>query len=127
MQPVLFEVAGLSVMSYGVSKALAALVGGWLLAREFRRVGWNPDHAWNLVLAGAVFGFLGGKLYYLAEHAGALSLHHFGASGFTWYGGLIAGALAVAVLARRYELPLPRLTALFVAPLSAAYGIGRIG
>lgn len=127
MLPVLFEIAGLPVTSYGVSKALAALVAGWLLSREFRRVGWDPDRAWSLAAAGLLFGFAGGKLYYLAENLGSLTPHAFGPSGFTWYGGLLAGTAAVAVLGRRSGLPLGRLAGLAVAPLSVAYGVGRIG
>lgn len=127
MRPVLFEIFGLPVNSYGVSKALAALAAGYLLAREFRRLGWDPDQAWSLVLAATVLGFVGGKLYYLAENIGSLSPHDFGPSGFTWYGGLVAGVLTVAVMGRRYRLPLGPLAGVAVAPLSLAYAIGRIG
>jgi phosphatidylglycerol:prolipoprotein diacylglycerol transferase len=127
VRPVLFEVFGFPINSYGVSKAAAALVAGYLLAREFRRLGWNPDRAWSIVVTATVVGFVGGKLYYLAEHVGALSLHSFGSSGFTWYGGLIAGVLTVVVMARRDGLPLGQLAGISAAPLSFAYGIGRIG
>ncbi len=75
MRPVLFEIFGLSINSYGVSKALAALVAGYLLAREFRRLGWDPDRAWNIVMVATVLGFAGGKLYYLAERASDLTPH----------------------------------------------------
>ncbi len=61
MRPVLFEVFGFPVNSYGVSKAAAALVAGYLLAREFRRLGWNPDRAWSIVLTATVVGFVGGN------------------------------------------------------------------
>ncbi len=88
MRPILFEVFGLPIHSYGVSKAAAALVAGHLLAREFRRLGWEADRAWTIVVAATVVGFAGGKLYFLAEHVGNLSAHSFGSSGFTWYGGL---------------------------------------
>ena len=127
MRPVLFEVLGFPINSYGVSKAAAALVAGYLLAREFRRLGWNPDRAWTIAITATFVGFLGGKLYYLAEHVGSLSPHSFGSSGFTWYGGLIAGVLTVVLMARRYELPLGQLAGIAAAPLSLAYGLGRIG
>lgn len=127
MQPVLFELFGFPINSYGVSKAAAAIAAAWLLAREFRRLGWDPDHAWNLVLAATVLGFVGGKLYYLAENLGHLTPHHFGSSGFTWYGGLIAGTLTVTFMAKRYRLPPGQLAGVAAAPLSLAYGIGRIG
>ncbi len=127
MKPVLFSVLGFDVTSYGVSKALAALVAGWLLARELRRVGRNPDLAYTLTVTALVAGFVGAKLYYLAEHLGELTVHDFGGMGFTWYGGLIGGALAVAFVARRNGLPLGLTAGLIAAPLSVAYGIGRLG
>jgi phosphatidylglycerol:prolipoprotein diacylglycerol transferase len=83
VRPILFEVFGLPIHSYGVSKAAAALVAGYLLAREFRRLGWDSDRAWSIVLTATVVGFAGGKLYFLAEQAGNLSAHSFGSSGFT--------------------------------------------
>lgn len=75
MKPVLFELGGVPVSSYGASKALAILAAIWILARELRRVDLSPDLAYPLVLAGAAGGFLGAKLYYLAEHADSLTLH----------------------------------------------------
>lgn len=127
MYPVLFEVFGLPITSYGVSKALAALAAWFLLRREFRRLGWDPDIAINVVVVGMVVGFLGGKLYYLAEHYERLTVHHFGGAGFTWYGGLIAGLAAFVVVIRRHRLPLVTAAAVAAAPLSVAYGIGRLG
>lgn len=127
MRPVLFEIFGLSINSYGVSKALAAAVAGYLLAREFRRLGWDPDRAWNIAMVATVLGFAGGKLYYLAERAGRLTPHDFGSAGFTWYGGLIAGVATAALMARRYRLPLGQFAGTVAAPLALAYGIGRVG
>ncbi|WP_197687686.1 MULTISPECIES: prolipoprotein diacylglyceryl transferase family protein [unclassified Nocardioides] len=123
----LFDLFGLSVNSYGASKAAAALVAGFLLVREFRRMGWDEDRAWTLVMATTFFGFVGAKAYFLAENGGSISLHHFGGSGFTWYGGFLAGTLTVLVLARRWHLPLVPLAGVLTGPLAAAYAIGRVG
>ncbi len=90
MYPTLFEFFGWPVGSYGVSKALAAIVAALLLGGEFRRLGWNPEAATNLVMVSTLLGFVGAKLCYLGEHARSLSAHDFGGSGFTWYGGLLA-------------------------------------
>ena len=127
MRPVLFDILGFPINSYGVSKALAALMAAYLLGREFRRLGWDPERAWNLVMASTVLGLAGGKLYYLGEHAGNLTLHDFGSSGFTWYGVMIAGVATVVVMTRRYRLPLGQFAGIAAAPLALAYGIGRIG
>lgn len=127
MLPVLFHVFGFPINSYGLSKALAALSAAYLLGREFRRRGWNADHAWTMVMVGTVFGFAGAKVYYLLENVHHLSPHLLGSSGFTWYGGLIAGVLSITVMARRYRIPLGEFAGMAAAPLSLAYGIGRIG
>jgi len=127
MHPTLFHLLGITITSYGASKALAALAAGWLLSREFRRLGWNPAVVTNLVLATTVVGFLGAKLYYLAEHANDMMSHDLGGSGFTWYGGFLAGAATFLLLARHYRLPIVTLAGISTAPLSVAYGIGRIG
>lgn len=127
MQPVLFELFGIPINSYGVSKALAAIVAACLLSREFSRLGWNREKAWDLVVLATAVGFIGGKAYFLVENAGDLQLHHLGTSGFTWYGGLIAGAATFIWLAKRHGLPLATLAGISAAPLALAYGIGRIG
>jgi len=125
--PTLFTLFGVQHSSYGASKALAALVAALMLRREFRRLGWNPESATTLVIASTVVGFLGAKLYYLGEHAGHLSMHDSGGSGFTWYGGFLAGFGTFLLLARRHHLRLTQLAAASAAPLSVAYGIGRLG
>ncbi|MEO6142529.1 MAG: prolipoprotein diacylglyceryl transferase [Dermatophilaceae bacterium] len=127
MLPVLFTIFGVPIQSYGVSKALAAVVAGWLLARLFVRRGLNPDDAYTMTIAGTVWGFVGAKAYYLLEHLPNLSWHNLGSSGFTWYGGFLAGVAAVVVVARRRRIPLVLVAGLAAAPLSVAYGIGRLG
>lgn len=128
MRPVLFELGGLEVQAYGVSKALAVLVAGWLLKRELARLGRSPDAGFTLAISALVGGFIGAKLYYLVEvSGGGLTAHDFGGSGFTWYGGLIGGALTVLVVGRRYGLSPRLLAGMAPIPLAVAYGIGRLG
>lgn len=127
MRPVLFSLAGVDVTGYGVSKGLAALVAGWLLARELQRRGYDRDLAFPLTMTAAIAGFAGAKLYYLAENAGSLTAMDFGGMGFTWYGGVIGGAVAVLFLARRHSIPKAAMAAMAAIPLAVAYGIGRLG
>jgi phosphatidylglycerol---prolipoprotein diacylglyceryl transferase len=127
MQPVLFSVFGLDVQSYGVSKALAALLGAFLLGRAFDRLGLKRDDAHALVVWATVWGFVGAKAYYLLEHASTLTWHHFGGMGFTWYGGLIGGIIAALVVIRRRSLPALVVADAAAIPLTLAYGVGRVG
>lgn len=127
MWPVLFTLFGVPIQSYGVSKALAALVGACLLGRAFKRIGYDVESAHSLVLWATLWGFVGAKVYFLLDNLEHLSWHMLGNSGFTWYGGLIGGTVAVVVFTRRHRLPLGQVAGAMAMPLSVAYGIGRIG
>lgn len=128
MRPVLLSIFGFDIQTYGVSKALAAWVAALLLARTFERRGMGSrQQAYSLVLWSTLWGFLGAKVYYLLEHLPTLTLHDFGGMGFTWYGGLIAGATAALLMIRRWSLPLGAVAGAMAVPLSVAYAIGRLG
>jgi phosphatidylglycerol:prolipoprotein diacylglycerol transferase len=131
MFPVLFEIGGFTMTTFGVMMALAFLVAGWVTAREFERTGENPEHAWDLLGYAAVFGILGAKLYYLIlnwqdtlANPGAALLSR---SGLVWYGGLILAALAVAWKRGRMGLPFGRTADAAGLALAAGYAVGRMG
>ena len=127
MRPVLFTILGVDVQTYGVSKVAAALVGAYLLAKAFTRLGLPRDSAHALVMWATVWGFVGAKVYFLLEQMPDVSVHHLGGMGFTWYGGLIGGTIAALVVIRRHRLPAAKVAGAFAAPLSAAYAVGRLG
>ncbi len=127
MRPILFSFLGIHVQSYGLSKALAALLAAWLLGRTFRRAGLKDDDAYSLVIWATIWGFVGGKIYFLLEHTDQLSWHHLGGAGFTWYGGLVGGVAAFLVIIRRRHLPAAFVLDAAAIPLTLAYGVGRIG
>jgi len=125
--PVLFDVFGVQIQSYGASKALAAIVGALILGRRFRRLGHDKEIAYSLVMWATVWGFVAAKVYFLLDNWNHLDLHMLGSSGFVWYGGLVGGTIAVVVISRRHKLPLADVAGSMAMPLSVAYGIGRIG
>ena len=127
MRPVLFSVFGFDIQSYGASKALAALVAAFLLARAFEQMALKRDSAYSLVMWATIWGFVGAKIYYLLEQLPNFDFHHLGGMGFTWYGGLIGGVVAALVIVRRHRLPLAAVAGAAAVPLTVAYGIGRIG
>ena len=131
MLPVLFEIGGLTVTSFGVFMALSFLVGGWVAAREMERRGGDPEVVWDLVLFGAVGGIIGAKLYYLVLHwpatvanPGAAILSR---AGLVWYGGFIAAALLVGWRVRRLGLSVPWMGDVVAPTLALGYAIGRMG
>jgi phosphatidylglycerol:prolipoprotein diacylglycerol transferase len=112
---------------HGLMIALGILAGGVLAAREARRRGLDP---WELYPVGIILtasSLIGSRLYYLAEKGRLLEPGEWlGTRGFTFYGGFIVAALAIAVYVavRRLSVTYLDLVALGL-PLGIA--IGRIG
>lgn len=123
--PLVFRFGSFEVTGFGIAMMLAFVVGGWLVALELRRRGWNEDYGADIVLAAVLGGVIGAKLWYVAltQDAGALLSR----GGLVWYGGFLGGVLAVAINGWRRHVPV-RITAHLTAPaLAAAYAVGRVG
>jgi len=131
MLPVLFEIGGFKVTSFGVMIALSFLAAGWLLARGLQRQGQDPEAAWDLAGWAAICGILGAKVYYLILHFGETAADPWGAllsrSGLVWYGGLIGGALGVLFRLHQLKLPVWKVADAVAPALALGYAIGRVG
>jgi phosphatidylglycerol:prolipoprotein diacylglycerol transferase len=117
----------LGIRSYGLMLALAFITGMLMLRRELVRKKLEPQVADSIILAGAVGGIVGAKLY-SAMQDGAIEIAElFSTSGLVWYGGLIGGT--AAALFTIYKSPNPILPTLdAIGPLLLlGYGIGRVG
>jgi phosphatidylglycerol:prolipoprotein diacylglycerol transferase len=111
--------------------ALAFLTAGLILRSEMGRKGFDQEASWDLVLAAALGGILGAKLYYVL-----LNFPHllqdplaavFSRGGLVWYGGFLGGSAAVAWQIRSKKLPLPSMADAVAPALALAYAVGRIG
>jgi phosphatidylglycerol---prolipoprotein diacylglyceryl transferase len=130
MQPEL-DVLGLPIKTFGLMFGLAFIVSGLILARRLKELGKPVDWAYEMIFAALIGGVVGSRLWWAAEHldevredfVGAM----FGGSGLTWYGGLIGGALAVCLYARRRGLFGLGLLDLCAPALAVGYAIGRVG
>ena len=126
MRPVLFHVGPVAVHSWGVMVALALATSGYALRSELRRRTGSGDAALALVLAGGLGGIVGARIYWFFEHLGHDSLtDSFSGAGFTWFGGLIGGAAAVMLVARRRGVELVPLLGASAPALALGYGVGR--
>ncbi|HVA69378.1 MAG TPA: prolipoprotein diacylglyceryl transferase family protein [Candidatus Binataceae bacterium] len=121
----------LTIYSYGLMMALGFIAADMVVASECRRRGYNPDFATALILAAALAGLAGARLYdiidnfplYMANPASMI----FSGSGFVWYGGLIGGITGVGLVSRRWGVPF-MITADMAAPaLAIGQALGRIG
>ena len=128
MYPVLFDIRGFEVTSFGAMLAVAALVGIWIFRRELRRSG-MPESAVDTALAGVLGGVAGAKLLWVVEHLGSddwTSLL-FSRGGLSWFGGFAGGVLAGMFVMRRQRLPFMATIAAATPALAIGHAIGRVG
>jgi phosphatidylglycerol:prolipoprotein diacylglycerol transferase len=116
--------------TYGLLVATAVLVALFVMRAEFLRRGLGID-AETVVSLTALAGIAGARIYHLMESPREFFANPwpllFSTMGFAWFGSVIAGFLALVLIARHYKMGI--LTMLDAASPAAAlgYGIGRIG
>ena len=133
IDPVAVSLLGLQIRWYGLILVVAAGAAFWVARREAARRGVVPELVGDAVIWVAVAALIGGRaLYLLQNELGMLGVDPLHAlmvwqGGLSFYGGLIAGLVALVIFARRRGLPV--LLALDLAALAAALGqaIGHLG
>ena len=92
---------------------------------------WPHDRVGDIIILGAIFGFLGAKIFNSLETWDEFirnpveSLVSF--SGLTFYGGLIVAALSIWFYGRKHKIGFWYLNDAAAPALMLAYGLGRIG
>jgi phosphatidylglycerol---prolipoprotein diacylglyceryl transferase len=131
MFPVLFRVGDFTVTSYGVMLVLAFVGAGFVVASEFRRRGWDASGAQDVVLAAMVGGIAGSKLYWAVANWDQLTANPlatlFSRGGFTYYGGLIGGVVAVTLLLKLRRYPMGQAINSCALAVPVGYMLGRVG
>ncbi|MBA3583480.1 MAG: prolipoprotein diacylglyceryl transferase [Gemmatimonadetes bacterium] len=131
MYPVLFRVGDFTVTSYGVMLVLAFVGAGFVVASEWKRRGWDPGAAQDIVLAAMVGGVVGSKLYWALSQGERLAADPFGTlfsrGGFTYYGGLIGGIVTVIAWLRWRRYPLAKAVDSCALAVPIGYMLGRVG
>lgn len=132
MHPVLFEIGGFTVYTYGLMLSLALLIATAGLLREAPREKINPDHLLEAIITVAVAGLIGSRILYVA-----LNWHEFSdrwitilftrSGGLSFYGAFFGGALALLWWCRWRKVGFLKLADLMAPYLALGYAIGRIG
>lgn len=131
MYPVLFEIGGLTITTFGLMMFLSFISAAWLLSIQLERRGLDREIAWDVLAWTALAGILGAKLYYLGLHWEDLVANPVGQllsrGGLVWYGGLIGGVVAYYWYSRRRGLPIATMFDASAPALMFAYAVGRMG
>lgn len=125
MWPTLIKIGNFEITTFGLMMFVAFLVAGYVTARQFRRYGFDENDASNVLVAAAIGGIIGAKIYYAVLYQDFSLL--WSRAGLVWYGGMIGGTAAVSAVLIKKRIPY--LTAADgIAPGAAiGYALGRIG
>jgi phosphatidylglycerol:prolipoprotein diacylglycerol transferase len=125
------DVLGLSVKTFGLFFALNFVAWGLVTAKRLQELGKPIDWAWEMVMVALAGGFVGARLYWIAQNwdeaQDDLLGSVFSGSGLIWYGGLLGGAIAMVIWARWRGFLSLQLLDIAGIGLPLGYAIGRIG
>jgi phosphatidylglycerol:prolipoprotein diacylglycerol transferase len=132
MHPVLFNIGGWPVYSYGVLLAAAYLAGLQLAVVRARKAGLDGAKVMDFGIYLIIAALVGAKLalvivdfsYYRANPREILSLAR---AGGVFYGGLIAALAVGLLLVKRYKLPVWKTGDLIAPGIALGHVIGRLG
>jgi phosphatidylglycerol---prolipoprotein diacylglyceryl transferase len=132
MHPILFEIAGFPIYTYGLLLAAAYLLGLQFALVRARSRGLDANRVMDLGIWIIVSALLGAKLLLLivdrdkfsTEPAELLNLLR---SGGVFYGGLIAAVAVALWYLRRHRMPVWTVTDVFAPGIALGHVVGRLG
>lgn len=131
MHPVLFEVGGFTVYSYGFMIAVGVVAGVTYMAIQGKKeVGLTFDQANSLFLLIFAAAFLGGKFFMLFENPSYYLSNPsklFTGRGFVFYGSFLFAVPTMLWYFRKQKLPVYRMLDIMAIVTCLVHMFGRIG
>ena len=132
MYPILFEIGGFPVYTYGLLLAAAYLLGLQFALVRARRRGLDANRVMDLGIWIIVSALLGAKLLLLIVDfdnftSNPRELINLARSGGVFYGGLIAAVAVALWYLRRHRMPVWTVTDIFAPGIALGHVIGRLG
>ena len=128
MYPELFRIGSFPITTYGIFLAVGMLFALFVTSRLAARDGLPRERIYDLGLWVLVGGLVGSKLLMiLVEPDVQIFTLDFLRSGGVFYGGLIGGFLAVAILVPLYKLPFWKVADAFAPGVALGQAFGRQG
>jgi phosphatidylglycerol:prolipoprotein diacylglycerol transferase len=125
------QLGPLTLQSFGLMFVLGFIAAGALVWKRLGEIGEPVDWSYEMGFAALVGGTVGSRLYFVVQNY-SLVEHDllgnvFSGAGLVWYGGIIGGALGVALWAWWRDFVRLALLDLLAPALALGYAIGRCG
>lgn len=131
MYPVLFEVGGITVYSYGFMIAVGALAGvGYMAFRGKKELGFTLDQASTLFLLIFLAAFIGGKVFLFFEDPSQYINNPkplLTGRGFVFYGSFIFAIPVMILFFRRHKLHPHKMLDIMAITTCLVHMFGRVG
>src|SRR5262245_58984475 len=131
MHPVLFEIGGLKVYSYGFLIALGAMAGiAYLAIRGKKELGLTFDQANSLFLYIFLAALIGGKVFLFFEDPSEYLEHPkklFTGKGFVFYGAFLVAIPTMFWFFRKNKLPTYAMLDIMAITTCLVHMFGRLG
>ncbi len=132
MDPVAFEIFGVSVKWYGVIIALAVLIGTFLAERETKRQGLSEETLLDFLIYAIPLSVIGARLYYVAfswsdYKDNPIKILHFRGGGLAIHGAIITAIVVAIIFCNKRGLDFWTLADICAPSLILGQAIGRWG
>jgi phosphatidylglycerol:prolipoprotein diacylglycerol transferase len=131
MHPILFEVGGITVYSYGLMIALGVIVAvAYLVIQGKKDVGLTFDQANSLFLYIFIAAFVGGKFFLLFENPSYYfdnPSRLFRGNGFVFYGSFLFAVPTMLWYFRKEKLPVYKMLDVMAVVTCIVHMFGRVG
>ncbi|MEA3492818.1 MAG: prolipoprotein diacylglyceryl transferase [Candidatus Margulisiibacteriota bacterium] len=132
MRPILFNIGGLSIHSYGLMMAIAFLVGIFIAICYAKREELKGDIIIDLSVYVIIAAIVGARFLYVAGQwdkykDNLLDIFMVQKGGLVFLGGLLLSILVVVLYAKRKRIPVLKLLDVLTPGTALGYAITRIG
>lgn len=123
--PFAYDLGPLQITGFGIGMLMGFVIGQMASSEVLARRGSDPAIMGDVTVAAVIGGLLGAKIYYgvLTGDLGAI----FSRAGFVFWGGLIGGIVACAVVIHWKKQRFSNISDACAPGLAAAYAVGRTG
>lgn len=131
MHPVLFDVGGFAIHSYGALSAVGFVVVVFLVLRRTRALGYPTDHVVDVIFWSALAGLAGSRALFVLQNPAAAPTPadwiNVRAGGLVFYGAFLTGLPAAFLVMWYRKLPMIKVLDVFSAALPLGHAFSRLG
>ncbi|MGO1478876.1 prolipoprotein diacylglyceryl transferase [Senegalia sp. (in: firmicutes)] len=132
MDPVAFEIFGLSIRWYGIFIASGMIIGALIAVKEARRVGFDEEELINMLIFAIPMAIVGARIYYVIfkwdyYQGNILEMINIRSGGLAIHGGIIGSVLTAIIYCKIRKINFWKLADITAPSIILGQAIGRWG